>query len=332
MADDFLTRGIAALRAGNKEEARRLLTEATLEAPDDERAWAWLYDVAESDEERLRYLIEFLRISPNDQDARQKYYDLTRRQRFLRSARSRPATAAKVEGRSRKGPGKPSLPLFWIILGALAGIMILGAAVVRIAPLIIGSRTSTVPAFGFPSLAAPSPLAASAAESASLPAPAPAFTPVSTPVPTYTASALGLAQGSSFVAQNKSGDKWEISVIKTGTADSLQASFSTAVESAAGRFAILYLQVTNRGPSTGAFSAGAFLEIQDASGRRFQESPAATFIIQVRDQIDLCVDMNPGATRTCVAVYDISTQSDYYRFVPSPSADPSTPPVLLTIP
>src|SRR5512143_4073224 len=170
MPDDFLKRGIAALRAGNKAEARRLLTEATLEAPDDERAWAWLYDVAESDEERLRYLIEFLRISPNDQDARQKYNDLTRRQRFLRSARSRPAAAAKVEGPSRKGPRKPSLPLYWIILGVLAGIGVLGAAVVKIAPLIAGSRKPPVPASGFPSLAASSPLAASTAESASLPA------------------------------------------------------------------------------------------------------------------------------------------------------------------
>jgi tetratricopeptide (TPR) repeat protein len=77
MADDLLTQGIAAVKAGNKQEARRLLDAAIRQSPNDERTWGWFYNVCENDTERLKCLKEILRINPNHQQARQKYNELT---------------------------------------------------------------------------------------------------------------------------------------------------------------------------------------------------------------------------------------------------------------
>lgn len=336
MADDYLSQGIAALRAGNKREAHRLLTAATLAAPNDERAWGLLYDVAENDDERMQCVKEFLRISPNDENARKKYDELTRL-RFLRSARSpqtaRAATASSVGGRGRETAGRSRSSVQWIVLGSLGGIVILGAAVVALALQMNANRTPpAAPVSGFPSLSAASPLPASAAKSTSLPARLSTPTPASTSSPLFTSSPLGLSAGSSFVAQNRNGEKWEIRALKSETARTLVATFSPDMESSAGRFAIIYLEVTNRGLSPGSFSAEGFLDVQDASGRKFEVNQSATFLVQARDGIDLCTDISPGTTRTCVGVYDISKESDYYRLVPSALADPNTRPVLLEIP
>jgi tetratricopeptide (TPR) repeat protein len=73
LTDDYLAQGIAALKAGNKQEARRLLDAAIRAAPDDERTWGWFYNVAANDEERLRCVKEVLRINPNNEKAKQIY-------------------------------------------------------------------------------------------------------------------------------------------------------------------------------------------------------------------------------------------------------------------
>jgi len=76
MAEDYLVKGIAAVKAGNKQEARQLLIEALRIAPNDERSWGWFFNVCESDEERLRCIKEILRINPNNEKAKQKYDEL----------------------------------------------------------------------------------------------------------------------------------------------------------------------------------------------------------------------------------------------------------------
>jgi tetratricopeptide (TPR) repeat protein len=77
MADDFLTQGIAAVKAGNIHQARQLLDSAIKQNPNDERTWGWFYNVCENDEERLHCLKEILRIVPNNEKAKQKYNELT---------------------------------------------------------------------------------------------------------------------------------------------------------------------------------------------------------------------------------------------------------------
>jgi hypothetical protein len=77
MPDDLLAEGIAALKAGNFQQARRLLVGAIRNNPNDERAWVYFYNVCSNDEERLGCLREVLRINPNNKSAQQKYNDLS---------------------------------------------------------------------------------------------------------------------------------------------------------------------------------------------------------------------------------------------------------------
>jgi len=78
MAEDYLTQGIAAAKAGNKQNARILLAKAIRSAPNDERTWGWFYTVCENDKERIKCLGEILRINPNHKQARTLYDNLTR--------------------------------------------------------------------------------------------------------------------------------------------------------------------------------------------------------------------------------------------------------------
>jgi hypothetical protein len=156
--------------------------------------------------------------------------------------------------------------------------------------------------------------------------------PAWTTVPMFTSQPLGLPPGSSFTAQNSLGQKWQVRVVRTETAQTIKASFNNDIEKAAGRFAIVHFNVTNRGLSPDTFLSGSFLYIQDASGQRFEENSVAAFMVQTALNANLCADINPDASATCIGVYDISNQSDYYLLVPSIIADPETPNVLITIP
>jgi len=77
MPDDLLAQGIAAVKAGNVQQARQLLDSAIRHNPNDERGWGGFYKVAANDEERLKCLKEIIKINPNDQQARQRYNELT---------------------------------------------------------------------------------------------------------------------------------------------------------------------------------------------------------------------------------------------------------------
>lgn len=70
MTDDYLSQGIAAINAGNKQDARRLLSAAIQAAPNDERTWGWFYNVAANNDERLKCLKEVLRINPSNEKAK----------------------------------------------------------------------------------------------------------------------------------------------------------------------------------------------------------------------------------------------------------------------
>src|SRR5512144_1187955 len=122
MADDYLSQGIAALEAGNRREAHRLLVAATRAAPNDARAWGWLYEVAESEEERMRCVSEVSRISPHDPHARKKY-DEVAEPRFRQAAR---AAATSAAPRAQEQTGARRLPVRWIIWGSLIGLVVIG--------------------------------------------------------------------------------------------------------------------------------------------------------------------------------------------------------------
>ena len=68
--NDILEQGIAALKAGQKAEARHLLEQVVQQDKDNETAWLWLSGAVDTDRERIYCLRETLRINPNNQHAR----------------------------------------------------------------------------------------------------------------------------------------------------------------------------------------------------------------------------------------------------------------------
>jgi hypothetical protein len=69
--------GIAALRAGKRDEARQLFAAAIREFPQSEQAWQWMYNAANNDTERKSCLEQVLRINPKNEKAAQLLQQLS---------------------------------------------------------------------------------------------------------------------------------------------------------------------------------------------------------------------------------------------------------------
>ncbi len=61
--------GIQTARKGNKQSARMIFQQILDADKQNERAWLWMAAVAESPEDRARYLNTVLRLNPNNQTA-----------------------------------------------------------------------------------------------------------------------------------------------------------------------------------------------------------------------------------------------------------------------
>jgi eukaryotic-like serine/threonine-protein kinase len=126
-------------------------------------------------------------------------------------------------------------------------------------------------------------------------------------------------------------DGWEIRVDRVLLADSL-TGISGSVERAAGRFALVFMSVTNRGLSTDTFVAYGILEVVDADDRRSNENFVASGYAMNQYQTDIGARINPDVTAHIVAVFDISRQSEYYYLVPGILARQSEGSILLDVP
>jgi hypothetical protein len=162
--------------------------------------------------------------------------------------------------------------------------------------------------------------------------PSPQILPSNTPFPTAHPTATALAAGESFVINDSDGNPWQIRVTNVLTADTLSSPSDHSTEKAAGRFAILFLEVTNRGLSPDTFVAYGFLDVKDATGHVSRENPIAFLYAMDIYGTDLCAAINPDESNNCVAVYDVSTQSDFYLLVPGLLVDPSGPKIRIEIP
>jgi septal ring factor EnvC (AmiA/AmiB activator) len=69
--DDLLQQGIAAYKAGKRDEARKFFMAAVKQSLEDERAWGWMYQVSNDDKERIYCLKQILRINPKNEKANQ---------------------------------------------------------------------------------------------------------------------------------------------------------------------------------------------------------------------------------------------------------------------
>lgn len=100
MEKDLLQRSVAAIKAGDKAEARRLLGRIIQQNPRDERAWLWMSGAVDTAKERLTCLNKVLDINPHNETA----------QRGLAALQKNPpiAHAAPVETQPVPQP-KPTL-------------------------------------------------------------------------------------------------------------------------------------------------------------------------------------------------------------------------------
>jgi hypothetical protein len=65
-----LAAAIAALRQGNKAEARHLIISLLRQNPGDEQVWSWAFEVADTPEEQIHCLEQILAINPDHSQAR----------------------------------------------------------------------------------------------------------------------------------------------------------------------------------------------------------------------------------------------------------------------
>lgn len=76
--DNLLEQGIAAYKAGKRDEARKIFIVLVKQEPDNERAWGWMYQVSNNDQERIHCMKQALRINPANEKAKQILSSLMR--------------------------------------------------------------------------------------------------------------------------------------------------------------------------------------------------------------------------------------------------------------
>ncbi len=77
--EDLMQMGMQAARQGNRPNARLFFQQVLDADKHNERAWLWMASVAETREERIRFLKTVLRINPNNSVAREELERMRRR-------------------------------------------------------------------------------------------------------------------------------------------------------------------------------------------------------------------------------------------------------------
>lgn len=148
-----------------------------------------------------------------------------------------------------------------------------------------------------------------------------------------TPSPTPQAIGESIVINEQYSDAvWEISIEKIIFSDSLTSPLTGSVDKASGRFAIIFLSVTNRGLSTDSFvTTMGSLDIYDAEGNVYSEHLASMSAQEIYN-VEYGLAINPDSTAHIVVVFDISSSSDFYIFKPSNLVKSNSSGLYLAIP
>lgn len=77
--EDLMQMGMQAVRQGNRPNARLFFQQVLDADKHNERAWLWMASVAETREERIRFLKTVLRINPSNSVARDELERMRRR-------------------------------------------------------------------------------------------------------------------------------------------------------------------------------------------------------------------------------------------------------------
>ncbi len=151
------------------------------------------------------------------------------------------------------------------------------------------------------------------------------ITPMPTPSHTPAAKTLPYTPSGSKLVVND----WEVEVTKIALADKLSALSS--VKEAHGRFALIFMKVTNRGYSRDTFSAFGTLVVRDAAGANFEEDSVASSLARDQFNIDIGYGINPDSSANVVVVFDISNSSSSYTLLPTTLYKKSSGRILLPI-
>lgn len=84
--EQLLQLGMQTARQGNKQNARMIFQQVLDTDKQNERAWLWMAAIADTPEDRIRYLQTILRINPNNQTAKREL-DKMRRTRESHTSR-----------------------------------------------------------------------------------------------------------------------------------------------------------------------------------------------------------------------------------------------------
>lgn len=95
--DDLLQHGIVAYKAGKRDEARKCFIAAIKQNRDNERAWQFMYNVANDEKEKLSCLQQILRINPQNEKAQQLLDSLTDFESLLEHPNDHPQALQPIQ-------------------------------------------------------------------------------------------------------------------------------------------------------------------------------------------------------------------------------------------
>jgi hypothetical protein len=138
-----------------------------------------------------------------------------------------------------------------------------------------------------------------------VPTPGPTEPPTPTAPPTPTPVPAPLPPGSTISAGT-----WDLRVDRVEGADAVYSAAGESLQ-ASGRFAVVYLAVTNAGFQPAALHASRVL-LQDASGNEYRNNDLASAYASSPGCVDFVLDLEPGATACLVAVIEVPAPGGTY--------------------
>jgi hypothetical protein len=139
-----------------------------------------------------------------------------------------------------------------------------------------------------------------------IPTPGPTAAPTPTALPTATPVPAPLPSGSTLSVSNL-----ELRVDRVETASTVDSTAGDDSIQAAGRFALIYLAVTNTGLQPAALHASRVL-LQDAAGNEYRNNDLASAYASSPGCADFVLDLEPGATACLVTAMDVPLQPGTY--------------------
>jgi lipoprotein-anchoring transpeptidase ErfK/SrfK len=136
----LLKQAYTALKAGRKQEARRLLAQVVAQYPREFRGWLWLASVTESPQEALAYVERAARLNPNHPSVAQARVWVEKR-----LVNERPAAAPPAEKQTEREK-RPFSPLLWagatalLLLVLLLGAWLVGNGRLNNRDVVAGSQ------------------------------------------------------------------------------------------------------------------------------------------------------------------------------------------------